>query len=278
VYNMPQKLVAEFVGTFALIFFGAGSDLRRSGPPHGWTGRTRILGIALAHAWRSGSWWTSLGHISGGHFNPAVTIGFWVTRKLATMDTLAFWAAQLAGASAAAYLLRPPPVDVWTAVRLGTPDLGQRRLAHERHDLRRHHDIFSRLRVSLLQPLILAGAFNKIAGFCHRLDDHDGSAVRWSRSPGRRSILRALSVQRSPRITGPTTGFTWIGPLGGRRGGWVVVRHLLPQEEKSSVPLPKHMPDSFSVFVWAGTTRSPHRWDEGRAHNNESHAYSAFSR
>src|ERR1039457_4861776 len=122
-YNTPQKLVAEFIGTFALIFFGAGSIcadqfLRASGQ-----GGLGLQGIALAHGLAMGIMVTSLGHISGGHFNPAITIGFWVTRKISTFDTLAYWVAQLAGAVAAAHLLRRLPFDVWAAVQLGTPDL-----------------------------------------------------------------------------------------------------------------------------------------------------------
>jgi MIP family channel proteins len=122
-YNLPQKLVAEFVGTFALVFFGVGSIcadqfLRSSGQAG-----MGLLGAALAYGLAMGVLVTSLGHISGGHFNPAITIGFWVTRKLSTFDTLAYWAAQLAGGTAAAYLLRLLPFDVWSAVRLGTPDL-----------------------------------------------------------------------------------------------------------------------------------------------------------
>ncbi len=82
-YNKPQKLVAEFVGTFALVFFGVGAisadQFLRSnsnGPSgFGW------LGIALAQGLAIGVMVSSLGHISVGHFNPAVTIGFWVTRK-----------------------------------------------------------------------------------------------------------------------------------------------------------------------------------------------------
>src|SRR6202035_2682979 len=109
-YNRPQKLVAEFVGTFALIFFGAGSIcadqfLRSSGQPAG----IGLLGIALAHGLAIGIMVTALGHISGGHFNPAVTIGFWVTRRISTFDTLAYWVAQLGGGIVAAYLLRTLP-------------------------------------------------------------------------------------------------------------------------------------------------------------------------
>ena len=96
-----------------------------------------MLGIALAHGLAIAIMVTSMGHISGGHFNPAVTIGFWVTRKLSTFDTLAYWVAQLAGAVAAAYLLRLLPFDVWSAVQLGTPDLASGIRGHKRNDLRR---------------------------------------------------------------------------------------------------------------------------------------------
>ena len=104
-YSKPQKLAAEFIGTFALIFFGAGSIcadqfLRTSS--NGQVG-LGLLGIALAHGLAIGIMVSSLGHISGGHFNPAITIGFWVTRKLSTFDTVAYWIAQLAGGVAAAY-------------------------------------------------------------------------------------------------------------------------------------------------------------------------------
>jgi MIP family channel proteins len=124
-YSKPQKLAAEFVGTFALIFFGAGSIcadeyLRTSTNGQGSLG---LLGTALAYGLATVVMVTSLGHISGGHFNPAVTIGLWVTRKLSTFETVAYWIAQLAGAVSAAYLLRRLPVEVWGPVQLGTPDL-----------------------------------------------------------------------------------------------------------------------------------------------------------
>jgi MIP family channel proteins len=66
----------------------------------------------------------ALGPVSGGHFNPAVTIGFWATRRMGTFDALAYCLAQLAGAAAAAYLLRwVMPEEIWRAAALGTPDL-----------------------------------------------------------------------------------------------------------------------------------------------------------
>jgi len=121
-YNLTQKLVAEFIGTFALIFFGAGAvcvdfQLRSSGG-------LGLPAIALAHGLAFAIMVSALGHISGGHFNPAVTIGFWVTKRLSTLDSLSYWGAQLAGAAAAGFLLKGViPDDIATNVFLGTPEL-----------------------------------------------------------------------------------------------------------------------------------------------------------
>ncbi len=123
-YNIPQKLVAEFIGTFALIFFGAGS-ICADQYLHG-AGGSGLLGIALAHGLAIGIMVSALGHVSGGHFNPAVTIGFWVTKRINTLDVVGYWAAQLVGAIAAAYLLKAiVPDDAWRAVALGTPALAR---------------------------------------------------------------------------------------------------------------------------------------------------------
>jgi len=123
-YNLMQKLVAEFIGTFALIFFGAGAVCVDMQLRNNATGGIGLLAIALAHGLAIAIMVSALGHISGGHFNPAVTIGFWVTKKLSTPDTLFYWLAQVAGASAAALLLRVViPEEVWRNVALGTPEL-----------------------------------------------------------------------------------------------------------------------------------------------------------
>lgn len=123
-YNTVQKLVAEFIGTFALIFFGAGS-ICADQYLHG-AGGSGLLGIAIAHGLAIGLMVSALGHISGGHFNPAVTIGIWVTKRINTIQALAYWAAQLLGAIAAAFLLRSlVPEETWRAVLLGTPTLAR---------------------------------------------------------------------------------------------------------------------------------------------------------
>jgi len=123
-YTTAQKLIAEFIGTFAVIFFAAGS-ICTDQYLHG-AGGLGLLGIALAHGLAFALMVSSLGHISGGHFNPAVTIGIWVTKRLSTIDAILYWVAQLAGAAAAAFLLKAVvPEDTWRAVALGTPDLAR---------------------------------------------------------------------------------------------------------------------------------------------------------
>src|SRR3981189_1809909 len=99
-YTTFQKFAAEFIGTFALVFFGAGAVcadryLQSSGG-------IGLLGVALASGLAMAIMVSALGHISGGHFNPAISIGFWVTKRINTIDTVLYWVAQLAGATAAA--------------------------------------------------------------------------------------------------------------------------------------------------------------------------------
>src|SRR5271168_4846880 len=128
-YNTGQKLIAEFMGTFALLFFGVGSICAalKAGPSG-----PGMLGIAVAHGLGYGLFVAAVGHISGGHFNPAVSAAFWVTRRLGTVDLLLYWLAQLAGASAASFLITQFYLeDVWrrglSAIALSsdvTPVLG----------------------------------------------------------------------------------------------------------------------------------------------------------
>jgi MIP family channel proteins len=123
-HSKPGKLVAEFLGTFGLVLLSTGAIcadqlLKSANQPS-----LGPLGTALAYGLAAGGLFTALGHVSGGHFNPAVTVGFWVVRKMGLFETIAYCVAQLAGAASASYLLRlAVPDDVWTAVALGTPAL-----------------------------------------------------------------------------------------------------------------------------------------------------------
>src|SRR5690242_19804986 len=132
-YDPLRRGFAEFVGTFTLVFAGAGAILSFGklfavAFTQGGGGQITGLGlvsVALAHGLAIGVVVSAVGHISGGHFNPAVTLGFLVTRRLETILALTYWLAQITGAAAAALLLR------WffaaaerNAVGLGAPGLG----------------------------------------------------------------------------------------------------------------------------------------------------------
>ncbi|MEX2210227.1 MAG: MIP family channel protein [Gaiellaceae bacterium] len=91
-----RRAAAEFVGAFALIFAGMGSIAVGAD----------LVGVALAHGLVIAVMASAVGHISGGHFNPAVTFGFLVTRRIALPIAVAYWIAQLGGAIAATILLR----------------------------------------------------------------------------------------------------------------------------------------------------------------------------
>jgi MIP family channel proteins len=134
-YAPLRRGFAEFVGTFALIFIGAGSILaltkllepatNGSAQASGVYSSLTLVSVALAHGLVIAVMVSAVGHISGGHFNPAVTLGFLVTRRLAPSLALVYWSVQLLGATAGALLLRWLFSDtVRATTNLGAPALG----------------------------------------------------------------------------------------------------------------------------------------------------------
>jgi len=115
-----QPFLAEAIGTFALIFFGAGSIVM----DHYTGGGVGLVGIALAHAVALAVAITATAHISGGHINPAVTIGAWIGKVIDGRMALIYIVAQLLGAVvAASFLSSLYPAASVEAVSLGTPML-----------------------------------------------------------------------------------------------------------------------------------------------------------
>ena len=211
-YNLFQKLVAEFLGTFALIFFGAGAicvdfHLRS-------TGGIGLLAVALAHGLAIAIMVSALGHISGGHFNPAITIGFWVTKRLSTLDSLAYWGAQLLGAAAAAFLLKLiMPDEVVTNTFLGTPELMR--------DFPRWSGMALEAVTTFFLVLVVfatavdeGGTFRSIAGFGIGLTITLGILVAGPFTGGALNPARAFG----PALASGhwlNWGIYWVGPLAG---------------------------------------------------------------
>jgi len=123
-YSLPQKLLAELFGTFGLVFIVAGAICADQYLRAAASARPGPLGVALAYGLAVALMGIAFGHVSGGHFNPAVTVASWVTRRIGTFMGLFYCLAQLAGAVAAALLLSAiVPEPVWRPVGLGAPDL-----------------------------------------------------------------------------------------------------------------------------------------------------------
>jgi aquaporin NIP len=104
---LGRRLGAEALGTFALVFFGAGAVMVAA--EYGSFGQ---LGIALAFGLVIAAMVYALGHISGAHLNPAVTLAFALSRHFPWRLVAGYWLAQAAGATAAALLLRASLGDV----------------------------------------------------------------------------------------------------------------------------------------------------------------------
>lgn len=99
---MTNKLAAEFIGTFWLVFGGCGSAVLAAGFPELGIG---FLGVALAFGLTVLTMAFALGPISGGHFNPAVSLGLALAGRFEMRLLALYWAAQVAGAIVAAAAL-----------------------------------------------------------------------------------------------------------------------------------------------------------------------------
>ncbi|WP_380876889.1 aquaporin Z [Sphingomonas sp. DBB INV C78] len=99
---LTQRLVAELIGTFWLVFGGCGSAVLAAAFPEVGIG---LLGVSLAFGLTVLTMAYAVGHISGGHFNPAVTIGLWAGGRFPAKDILPYIVAQVVGAVIAAFIL-----------------------------------------------------------------------------------------------------------------------------------------------------------------------------
>jgi MIP family channel proteins len=212
VYSLPQKLLAEFIGTFTLIFFSIGAIcadqyLRAAGQP-----AIGIVGTAIAYGLAYAIMISAVGHISGGHLNPAVTVGFWVTRRLNTLQALFYWIAQLLGAVAATYILVAiVPEAVWSSAGRG---------------IMLPASDFTRLHAMLLESLMTfflvfvffgsfvdaRGALNKMSSFAIGLTVTVGVLFGGPFTGAAISPARAFGPALAARYWA-NQGVYWVGPL-----------------------------------------------------------------
>jgi len=99
---MTKKLIAEFLGTFVLVLGGCGAAVLTAAIPNLGIG---ILGVALAFGLTVLTMAYAVGHISGGHFNPAVSLGLWAGKRFPAGELLPYIVTQVAGAIVASGVL-----------------------------------------------------------------------------------------------------------------------------------------------------------------------------
>ncbi|MCF3935155.1 aquaporin Z [Acuticoccus sp. M5D2P5] len=100
--DMTRRIVAEFLGTFWLVFGGCGAAIFAAAFPELGIG---FVGVAFAFGLTVLSMAYAVGHVSGGHFNPAVTLGLWAANRCLNKHVLPYIGAQVLGAVLAAALL-----------------------------------------------------------------------------------------------------------------------------------------------------------------------------
>jgi aquaporin TIP len=243
-----RVLTAEFLGTFALTFFGAGAicaDALIRNPPGQVPapfGAGDLLLIATAHAMVLGVMVTALGHVSGGHFNPAVTVAAAVARKIEPALAGLYVVTQLVAGLVAAGLLRYVfPEAVTTAVSLGAPTLTPGFGVI-------HGMVVEAILTFFLVTVVFAtaidprGAFGKIAGFGIGFvlffdilmgGPITGAAMNPARAFGPALLGGAMNL--------PHFALYWIGPLVGAVAAALLYENVLihdPVDVLTDVPPP----------------------------------------
>jgi MIP family channel proteins len=220
-YRSWQKLIAEFIGTFLFVLTASGCICADQAlHAEGQTG-IGLVGIALAQGLAYAIIVSAIGHISGGHINPAVTIGFWVTRKMNTLLALGYWIAQLLGSISAAYVLfKLLPPSVWGPVALGTPDLAP--------EFTRMHGMALEFLMTFFLVFVFfataadaKGAFHKVAGSAIGLTIAVDVLIGWPFTGASMNPARSLG----PALVSShwaNHGVYWAGPLlGGVVAAWI---------------------------------------------------------
>ncbi len=214
-----HRAAAEFVGAFALLFIGMGAIALQAD----------LTGVALAHGLAIGVMASAVGHISGGHFNPAVTLGFLVTRRITPALAGVYWVAQLAGAVAASLLVKWLfPGD---ALAVGVPAVNNAIGSGEAVVLEGILTFFL-VFVIFATAVDPRGAFKSIAGLAI------GLTITMDVYAGGRLTGAAMNPARAfgPQLTGNhwADGWVWyVGPIVGAVVAavayeWLYLRPLAP--------------------------------------------------
>ena len=219
-----RRAAAEFVGTFTLVFVGvAAIAVAAAGG---------LTGVALAHGLAIAVMVSAVGHISGGHFNPAVTLGFVVTRRIDPLLAGVYFATQMIAATAAALLLRWLLPEGRAAVEAGTPALGSGVGAFEGMVLEAILTFFL-VWVVFATAVDPRGTFKSIAGLAIGLTITLDILAAGPLTGAAMNPARAFG----PELVGGSWSDAWVWYLGPALGGaaaalayeWLYLRPLAPE-------------------------------------------------
>jgi aquaporin Z len=202
-----RPVVAELVGTFLFVLAGTASIVANASTP---TQALGAVGIAAAHGVALAVLVTATMNISGGHLNPAVTVGMWVVRRIDLKTAGLYIAAQLLGAVFAALLVKG--VLPWGAVNAtsgGTPQLSSHIGWPQAFVL---ETLFTFFLVSAIFGTAVSAEAPKVGGFgigltvfvaALAIGPYTGAALNPARAFGPALVFREWHTQ----------AWYWIGPL-----------------------------------------------------------------
>ena len=233
-----RRGVAEFIGTFALIFVGAGA-----------AAFARIeLDYALANGLVIAVFVSAFGFISGGHFNPAVTLGFLVTRRIAPLLAVWYWIVQLGGAACAALLLKwILPTSIENAGNLGVPAL-QNSMTSGPGVVTEAVLTFFLVIVVFATAVDERGAFKQISGLAIGLTIALGVMMAAPFTGGALNPARAFG----PQLVGNHWSHWWIWYVGPLAGGVIAASIYEILYLRPSQPMPVGPPETGVVELAPG--------------------------
>ncbi|MDE3171141.1 MAG: aquaporin [Acidobacteriota bacterium] len=252
--KFAQSIAAELIGTFAVIFIAAGAICADQYLAASGQERLGILGIALAYGLAYAVMVSALGHISGGHFNPALTVGLWVTRRVGTPHAIGYTIAQLLGGIAAAYvLIALIPDGGWRTRALGsiTPDLSP--------DITRGQGIALEAVLTFLFVFVAFAMLIDVRGWVRRFS---GLLSGLTLSTGVLASAPFTGGSMNPaRTLGPAVathhwenhGVYWIGPLLGGVVASVIYDRVFLRNRPSEVRFAPQRPEHSESDELAGT-------------------------
>jgi MIP family channel proteins len=239
-----RRGVAEFIGAFALIFIGAGATI------YAVNGSFDPMVAAFANGLVIAVMVSSFAHVSGGHFNPAVTLGFFVTRRIPALMAVFYWVVQFGAAALAALLLKWVLPGQVKAGHYGAPAVNSLITSGKAVTVEAVCTFFL-VTVVFATAVDAKGAFDKIAGLAIGLTITFGALMAGGLTGGAFNPARAFG----PELVSNHWSKAWVYYVGPFAGGALaaIVYELVylgrPRHEDIGAPSELYTPEDLADAV-----------------------------